>query len=314
MTDDKDFKQLVRAEARRTGRRYTTVREELRPTKPAEPLEADAVRRAFDAIVACIETWRYGKPEVARVVATALLVPGNVLVRGMPGNGMTALGHGVAAAVGGHLVSVDGRTGLDPSDLAAWRPDDVVVVAHLDGLDRGSQVAVVEAATVPAIVLAKVHPISRRMPFPPDDETRERFLLGVVLGPADAETELRILDEVRDHTSIGGSASEADITQLAGMRAAAAAVEVPTDVRRHVVEMTAAIRADPAVLVGPSTIATLALVRTAGAVAVAAGRRQASVDDVRAISEPVLGHRLVLREGADADIATVIDRAAAARP
>lgn len=112
MTDDKNFKRFVRAEARRSGRRYTAVRAELRPETPVEPFEAAQVRDRFEAIVAIIETWRYGKPEVARLVATALMVPGNILVRGMPGNGMTALGQGVAAAIDGNLVSVNGRTGL----------------------------------------------------------------------------------------------------------------------------------------------------------------------------------------------------------
>ena len=298
MTDDKEFKQLARAEARRSGRRYTSVREELRPVRAAEPLAASEVRARYDAIVATIETWVYGASELARLVAAALLVPGNVLVRALPGNGMTALGQGVAAAIGGELFSIDGRTGLDPSDVAAWRPDDVVVISHFDGLERAAQVAVVEASDVPAIVLAKVHRIPDRMPSPPDDDTRERFLFRLDLAPADPDTELWIVEEVRAGSSAGRSNTNVvDLDGLRSMRAAAAAVDVPTDVRRFVVDTTAAIRAEANVVIGPSTIAALAVVQAAAAIAAGDGRPSASVSDVKAVLMPVLGHRILLRDG-----------------
>lgn len=309
MTDDKEFKQLVRAEARRSGRRYTSVREELRSPRESESLEVSEVRARYDSIVATIESWVYGAPELARFVAAALLVPGNVLVRALPGNGMTALGKGVAAAIGGELFSIDGRTGLDPSDVAAWRPDDVVVIAHFDGLDRASQVAVIEASRVPAILLAKVHRIPDRMPFPPDDDTLERFLFRLELAPADPDTELRIVDESRSGGTHGQmNAPVVDLEDLRSMRAAAADLDVPTEVRRFVVDTTAAIRADENVVIGPSIIAALAVVQAAAALAAASGRTSASIDDVRSALIPVLGHRTLLRESYDGSSHDLIER------
>jgi hypothetical protein len=281
VTEDKDFKQLVRAEARRTGRRYSAVREELRPGATPR-LEPDEVRQHFDGIVKTIETWCYGKPRLAPLVATALLfVRGNVLVRGMAGNGMTALGQGVTTAIGGHLVSIDGRTGLDETEIVAWREDDVVIIGHFDGLNIADQVAVLDASHIPAVVLAKVHPIAERMPFPPDDDNRERFILSVELGPADQDMELRIINEYREHNSGRSNEAVVNLDQLAGMRAAAQAVDVPEDVRRFVVEFAASVRADPEIIIGVSTIAMLALVEVAAAVAAAAGRQTATIDDVR---------------------------------
>ena len=300
MTNDKEFKQLVRAEARRSGRRYTAVRDEMRPASTPAPLEPGDVRARYHAIVDTIESWVYGAPELARLVAAALLVPGNVLVRAMPGNGMSALGQGVAAAIGGQLFSIDGRTGLDPSDVAAWRPDDVVVIAHFDGLERADQVAVIEASNVPAILLAKVHRLPDRMPFPPDDDTRERFLFRAELAPADPDTELRIVDESRNGATVARrTGSVVDLEGLRAMRATAASVDVPADVRRFVVDTTAALRADDDVIIGPSTIAALAVVQAAAAVAAADGRQAASVDDVNAVLLPVLGHRMLYRDGTD---------------
>ena len=311
MTDDKDFKQLVRDEARRTGRRYTDVRADLRPPgaiEPVDPMPLGDVAARFAAIVDVMETWVYGKTDVVRLVATALLVPGNVLLRGAPGNGMTALGQAVAAAIGGHLVSIDGRTGLDPAEASRWRSDDVVVVSHLDGLDPAAQVAVVEGGKRPAIVLAKRHPIADRMPHPPDDDTRERFLFGAELDYADVDTELRIVSEIRDRTGGGARDAVVSVDDLGQMRAAAAAVNVPDEVRRFAVDAVAGTRRDDALLLGASGVATIGLVAGAAAVAAAAGRDTATVADARTALPAVLAHRVVWRPDVVPDLAQLVER------
>jgi MoxR-like ATPase len=306
MTEDKDFKRLVRDEARRTGRRYTEVREELRPAEPgvpggpAAPVEPAVAAERYERLVATIGTHVFGHEATVRLVALALVTPGNVLVTARAGNGMTALGQGVATAVGGHLVSIDGRTGLDPGETSRWRPDDVVVISHFDGLAPADQVEVVEARRVPAIVLAKLHPIAGRMPHPPDDDTRERFLFGATLGDADAEVERRIVDAFRDGTARPSREAAVDGARgLGELKAAAAAVEVPDEVRRHGVDVLRATRTDPSVLVGASTVTSLDLVQACAAHALVHGRDVATVDDVDELLVPILRHRLVFRPGLD---------------
>src|SRR5207248_11075576 len=109
------------------------------------PMARPIVKQRYDGIGDVSESWCYGDPQLPRLVALAMLVPGNVLVHGMPGNGMTALGNGVAAAIGGNLFPIDGRTGIDQSDIAAWRPDDVGGISPLHRLEPASQVARHEA-------------------------------------------------------------------------------------------------------------------------------------------------------------------------
>ena len=303
MTDDKDFKRLVRDEARASGRPYTQVRQEMRP-----PLEPEAAAERCNAIVEAVETHVYGKHDVVRLAALALLAPGNVLLTGGPGNGMTALGMGVAAAIGGHLVSIDGRTGLDPGEPPRWRPEDVVVISHFDGLDPADQVAVIEAGRKPALVLAKRHPMPERMPFPPDDDTRERFLFGADLSYGDAETELRIVNEIRDGSGARPKGAAVQPQDLAGMRAAAAAVDVPAEVRRFAVAVAGATRTDDALLLGASAVAILNLVQATAAATVAAGRSRATIEDAEGLLRPILSHRVVARDEAGFDIDDFIAR------
>ena len=313
MTDDKDFKHLVRAEARRSGRRYTDVRAELRspggggggaPTR----LASDDAAARFAEVIAAMETWFFGPPDVPKLVALALVVPGNVLVRTAPGNGMTVLGQSVAAAIGGRLVSIDGRGGFGADPPETWGPDDVVVIGHLDGMQPGDQAAVVQGSGRAAVVLAKRHPIAERMPFPPDDETRERFLFGFDLADIDEQTQRKILDQARDHTSAPRRDQVVSTAELGRWRAAASEVELPDAVRSAIVTVVDAARKDPAVLIGPSTVATLGLAQAAAAAALVDGRTSASIADVDELLHAVFAHRIVLRSAEPDGVDAVIDR------
>jgi MoxR-like ATPase len=313
VTDDKDFKHLVRAEARRTGRRYTDVRAELRSPEGggggAATRSAGDVAATFTEIVDAMETWFSGPPHAARLVALALVVPGNVLVRTAPGNGMTVLGQSVEAAIGGRLVSIDGRGGFGADGPETWGPADVVVISHLDGMQPGEQAAVVQGSGRAAIVLAKRHPIAERMPFPPDDETRERFLFGFDLADLDQKTQRKILDDFRDRTGSPRRDAVVSTDELARWRAAAAEVELPDNVRAAIVTVVDAARKDPAVLVGPSTVATLGLAQAAAAAALVAGRTTATIADVDGLLHPVFAHRIVLRSpDAEGGVDAVVDR------
>jgi MoxR-like ATPase len=63
---------------------------------------------------------------------------------------------------------------------------------------------------------------------------------------------------------------------------------------QYIVRLVRATRSHPAVQLGGSPRSTLALYRTAQARAALAGRAYVLPDDIQALLEPVLAHRLVL--------------------
>jgi MoxR-like ATPase len=274
----------------------------------------DRVAAKFGAIVDVIREWIYDKEDVVRLAALGLIAPGNLLVFGVAGNGMTALGKGVAAAIGGRVVSVDGRTGLAPEDVAQWSADDVVLISHFDGLTPAQQVAVIEAGERPALVLAKCNPLPERAPHPPDDEIRDRFMFGAPFGYVDVPTEMRIIAEFRgghDRKTTSPAVSRED---LAAIRAAVAVVDVPSPIRRLVAGVSRSTRDDPDVLLPASTVATLDLVRAACGRAASQGRPRVTTTDVRAVAPGVFGHRLVLAPGSSCELADVIRRCCEVSP
>ena len=73
----------------------------------------------------------------------------------------------------------------------------------------------------------------------------------------------------------------------------AKAVYVEESVNRYVVAVLRHTRADSRLYLGASPRAGIALLRVAKARALAAGRSFVSPDDVKAVAEPVLAHRLI---------------------
>ena len=100
-------------------------------------------------------------------------------------------------------------------------------------------------------------------------------------------------------------------TDLAGLRAAIGSITVSDPLVDYAVQVVRRTRSDDAVLIGAGPRATQALLRAARAWAALAGRDFISPDDIRAVSAPVLEHRILLRPESELEgvrIAEVLDR------
>jgi MoxR-like ATPase len=98
-----------------------------------------------------------------------------------------------------------------------------------------------------------------------------------------------------------------EVAEVLAAQDAAAAVHGSEALRRYVVGILDATRADPRVDLGASPRAGLMLFRAAKALAVLDGRDHVLPDDVQALATSVLTHRLLLApEAAGQDRATVV--------
>ena len=86
----------------------------------------------------------------------------------------------------------------------------------------------------------------------------------------------------------------ATVGQVKGMVDAVRSVHVAPAIKAYLVDLAAATRRHGAIALGMSPRATLSLQRAARARAAAAGRNYVTPDDVKALAEPVLAHRLLL--------------------
>ncbi|MGB0905196.1 MAG: AAA family ATPase, partial [Mangrovicoccus sp.] len=157
----------------------------------------------------------------------------------------------------------------------------------------------------PFLVVATQNPIEHDGTFPLPEAQLDRFLLHMVLALPDLETERQILDLVEAETHDGTTPQQVlTLSQLAEARAAVRQIHLAPELRDYIVRLVMATRegafADE-IQHAVSPRGSIALAASAKARAFLQGRDYALPEDVVALAEDALAHRLVLTWRATAD-------------
>jgi MoxR-like ATPase len=277
----------------------------------------------FDGIVTNVARVIHGKRSATSLALVCLVAEGHLLIEDVPGVGKTSLAKALARSLGLGWQRIQFTPDLLPSDVTGasvfdrstsrfiFRPGAVFANVLLgDEINRASpktQSALLEAmeerqVTVdgqthllpsPFLVVATQNPAEHEGTYPLPESQIDRFLLRLRLGYPERQAEVAMLDRQ------GGLAAD-DLIPVAGpaevatMIGVADAIHVAPALRGYLVDLAAATRAHPAIALGMSPRATLGLQRSAKARAASLGREYVVPDDIKALAEPVLGHRLVL--------------------
>jgi MoxR-like ATPase len=173
--------------------------------------------------------------------------------------------------------------------------------ALLEAMEEGqvSVDGVTHPLPKPFMVIATQNPYDSAGTYPLPFSQRDRFLLRTSIGYPGRQAEDRLLATAAARPRpeslrvIGGAA------MLKNMAAAVDNVFVAPEVRAYVLDLVQATRNHPSLLFGASPRAGLALLRTACCYAVTAGRDYLLPDDVKAVAEVVLGHRVAVTSSAE---------------
>ena len=281
--------------------------------------------------------------DVLRDVLVALFAEGHVLIEDYPGVGKTALARALARSVDAEYARIQCTADLLPADVVGtnvynqrenrfeFRPGPVFAnVVLVDEVNRASpktQSGLLECmqerhVTVdrhthelarPFIVVATQNPVEYEGTYPLPEAQLDRFMVRVSLGYPSADQESQMLMDHAQSDRVLDLDAVADVGDVLAAQAAAGAVHGSEALRRYVVSILDATRADPRVDLGASPRAGLMLFRAAKALAAIEGRDHALPDDVQRMAGAVLTHRLLLAPGTGSDERAAVVRDALER-
>jgi MoxR-like ATPase len=286
-------------------------------------MAGEEFRSATTAIMANIEQVIEGKPATVRLALAVLLAEGHLLIEDVPGVGKTKLAKALARSIDCSVRRIQFTPDLLPSDVTGvsvynqetrdfeFKPG--AVFANLvvgDEINRASpktQSALLECmeerqVTVdgttyelqsPFMVIATQNPIEMEGTYPLPEAQRDRFTARLSMGYPALTAELEMLDSHGSRDPLVDLSPVADGAEVAKAIEVVRTVYVAPDVRRYAVDIVSATRNTAELRLGASPRATLQLMRAARAVAALDDRDYVLPDDVRALAQPVLAHRLL---------------------
>lgn len=302
------------------------------PDRAPTELDRGAVTAASHLAVALLDNLGRvirGKPEALRLALVALLSGGHLLVEDVPGVGKTLLAKALARSVGGTFRRIQSTPDLLPADLTGvsvfhkgseewqFRPGpifaNVVLVDEVNRATPRTQSALLEAmeehqVTVdgtswrlpePFFLVATQNPFEHAGTFPLPEGQRDRFALVINMGYPDRSAEREVILGQGGADLLFDLASVTDPSGLQHAMAAVRRVHIEPALVEYVLEVTAATRVRPEVMLGASPRASLALLHAAQAHATVTGRHYVTPDDVKAVAAAALAHRLILAGGPD---------------
>jgi MoxR-like ATPase len=151
---------------------------------------------------------------------------------------------------------------------------------------------------LPFLVIATQNPIEYEGTCPLPESQLDRFMLRLRLGSPGRDDELEMLEQQRTAHPLESIGSVVQVEELRTIQEAVREVWIDERVRRYLVDVVRSSRDHPDLMLGASPRATLALFRGCQALALLAGRAYVVPDDVKALADPTLAHRLIVRPAA----------------
>lgn len=269
-----------------------------------------------------------GKHSSLENVIIGLLCQGHILIEDVPGVGKTVIARTLAKSLGCIFSRIQFTPDMLPSDVTGvsifnqenhafeFRPGpifgQIILTDEINRATPKTQAALLEAMDEhqittdgithllpkPFIVLATQNPIEYEGTFPLPEAQLDRFLMRIHIGYPSLSDEVLVLENQQLRHPIEVLQAIYSAEDVISAAETIKTIFVAPTLVRYMVDLVRRSRSNSDVYLGASPRGSLALYRAAQARAALYGRDHVLPDDIKALAQPILGHRIIVNPAA----------------
>lgn len=265
-----------------------------------------------------------GKENVSKLLLTAMLAGGHVLIEDVPGVGKTTFANALARTVDCGFARIQFTPDTMPSDITGSSiynyekhrfeyvegaiMSNIILADEINRTSPKTQASLLEAmeegrVTVdgkthelprPFMVIATQNPVMQRGTYYLPESQLDRFMMKIRVGYPDKSEEVQIVKNMIAGVEVSQIPRIMNVEQLNQLKEQSRQVAVSDKLIEYAAECVDRTRENEKVQLGASPRALLAWIKAAKAYAFVEGREYVTPDDLKALAVSVLAHRLTL--------------------
>ncbi|MHA1697171.1 MAG: AAA family ATPase [Candidatus Helarchaeota archaeon] len=291
-------------------------------------MDVSQIKEITQKILTEIRKVVIGKGEVLQNILIALLCNGHILLEGVPGVAKTFMAKSFAKVLGCSFKRIQFTPDMLPADVTGTNILDqktnefvfkkgpifanIVLADEINRAPPKTQAALLECmeekqVTIenktyklppPFIVIATENPVEQEGTYPLPEAQLDRFLFKLIVGyPTEKEeVEIMITKDKPQGRELHAMTNQEEIV---AMQETVKKIYIDRDLMKYIRDITIRTRKDPQILLGGSPRASLVLMNGAKARAAILGRDYVIPDDIIALVQHSLYHRLILKPEAE---------------